>query len=363
MKRLAICSSFAIVVLAVAQTMCLGQSVVVRRVPKVSFPAHTDCNSPCHWDGNKLYVFNSASLPRRSFGPDLFHFGSTIKPEIDTTAKGGRWIECTWRNDDGVLYGWYHHEPSGICLGTDLTAPKIGALRSTDNGATWHDLGFILEAPPNTINCGAKNDYFAGGNGDFSCMLSKDKKYMYFYISAYAGDISEQGIAMARMAWSDRDNPIGKVFKYCKGKWNEPGIGGHLTPLFQARVNWMENDVDAMWGPSIHWNTYLERYVILMNHALGSPNWKPDGVFISYAKDLADPKSWTEPYKIQTVSGMYCQVIGVNTAAKETDKLCGRQARFYIAGSSVREIVFLREGGDPANLPPVYVSETAESHE
>src|SRR3989442_14126119 len=36
-------------------------------------PGECDCNNPAHWDGDRLYVFNSAGHPWRSAGPDLLH--------------------------------------------------------------------------------------------------------------------------------------------------------------------------------------------------------------------------------------------------------------------------------------------------
>src|SRR6266542_3566495 len=58
-------------------------TVIVRPSPLIFFRGanstnlnhvgETDCNSPAHWDGNRLYVFNSAGHPWRSGGTDLFH--------------------------------------------------------------------------------------------------------------------------------------------------------------------------------------------------------------------------------------------------------------------------------------------------
>src|SRR5262249_56124526 len=106
----------------------------------------TDCNSPAHWDGATLYVFNSSAHPWRNAGPDLFHLNESHQPvQFDTEMSGGRWFESTWKDEDGTLYGWYHSEPAGICSerlpAKRLTAPRIGAARSADNGATWQDLG------------------------------------------------------------------------------------------------------------------------------------------------------------------------------------------------------------------------------
>lgn len=335
---------------------CAAQTVVLRDAPELKFPSPTDCNSPCHWDGSAMYLFNSAGQPSRSEGADQFHLSKTTRSEYDTKGDGGRWIECTWRNDDGVLYGWYHNEPRGLCPGTRLTAPKIGAVRSTDNGLHWTDLGIVLESRPNTLQCSAKNGFFASGNGDFCCMLSKDKKTMYLFISVYAGDVTEQGVAIARMAWKDRDKPVGKVRKYFKGEWNEPGVGGWVTPTFPAKIDWKRRNADAFWGPSVHWNTHLKKYVMLLNRTAYKPGWPQEGVYVSYSEDLGDPMSWTLPKKILNGGGWYPEAVGVNAAAKETDKLMGKQARFYMSGVSRHEIIFFKDGEDTTKLSPVYTT-------
>jgi len=316
--------------------------------PTPEQPGETDCNSPAHWDGSTLYVFNSAGQPWRSSGTDLFHLTKSYQAcRYDTTAAGGRWIECTWKSDD-ALYGWYHHEPAGICPGAhpqspkmNLTAPKIGAVKSTDNGATWQDLGVVLEAPPGTLKCDTKNYYFAGGNGDFSIMLDSKKEFLYFFFSTYAGDLSAQGVSVARMRWDQRDRPAGKVLKWNHGRWEEPGLGGHVTPIFPASKDWHGIDADAFWGPSIHWNTHLQRYVILLNRAKDA-NWTQEGIYISYNSNLSNPQGWTPPQKILEAPGWYPQVIGLNQSQHETDKLCGRAARLFVRGQSRWEIFFLK---------------------
>lgn len=329
-------------------------SVILREAPLVRFrgansphadhPGDTDCNSPAHWDGDTLYLFNSAGHPWRSAGPDIFHVGqSYLRAEYNNRVNGGRWIESTWKDNPGVLYGWYHNEPSGLCPGTHLTAPRIGALRSEDNGAAWHDLGIVLEARPNTLRPDTKNYYFAGGNGDFSVIADSKKEYFYFFISTYAGDASEQGVAVARMRYADRDQPVGKVWKWHHGKWSEPGLGGRVTPIFAAAIDWHREDADAFWGPSVHWNTHLKRYVILLNRAKDA-NWTQEGVYVTFNRDLANPKGWTAPKKV--LGGLkpnqwYPQVIGTDKAARETDKLAGRVARLFVRGESRWEIVFL----------------------
>jgi uncharacterized protein (TIGR03437 family) len=249
--------------------------------------------------------------------------------------------------DDGRLYAWYHYERP-VCDGS-LTAPVIGALRSSDNGATFEDLGIILEATPGTDCTLTAADFaFAGGNGDFSIMVDRSQTYIYILYTNYAvGPASGQGICVARMAYGDRDNPAGKVTKFYNGTWGSPGLGGSVTPIFPAATDTRSPSPDFMWGPSIHWNTYLNQYVMLLNHLCCTRGYPQEGIYITFNKDVANPLGWSQPVEILAgsktpfaSSEWYPQLIGLDTAARETDKLAGRVARFYVSGKSTWEIVF-----------------------
>jgi hypothetical protein len=334
--------------------------VVIRDVPRLEFrggnspapdrPGDTDCNSPLHWDGATLYLFNSSGHPWRSSGSNLFHLDqSYLRCEYNNKTNGGRWIECTWKEPGQPLYGWYHFEPAGLCPGTGLTAPRIGAARSRDNGATWEDLGVVLEAPAGTLHCATRNFYFAGGNGDFCIFLDPARRYLYFFISTYAGPASAQGVSLARMKWADRDAPVGKVWKWHEASWNQSGLGGQITPVFPARTDWHRADADAFWGPSVHWNHHLRQYVMLLNRAIDK-DWSQEGVYVSFNRHLADPQGWSTPVKI--LDGLrrnqwYPQVVGLDAARRETDKLAGRIARLFARGESRWEITFLKPGEAP----------------
>ncbi len=75
--------------------------------PTPDKPGDCDCNNPAHWDGDTLYVFNSTGHPWRSAGPDLFHLDRDYRrSQYDNQVNGGRWIECTLKAPDGILYGW-----------------------------------------------------------------------------------------------------------------------------------------------------------------------------------------------------------------------------------------------------------------
>src|SRR5205814_4663864 len=133
-------------VLAVLMSAATLAAPALRPASRLQFPHATDSNSPGHWDGPTFYLFNSTGHPYRSYGSSVFELGNTAAVTFNNSVNGGRWMEATWRATNGTLYGWYHNEPAGLCPSSGLTAPKIGAAKSTDNGANWTDLGIILEA-------------------------------------------------------------------------------------------------------------------------------------------------------------------------------------------------------------------------
>jgi len=315
-----------------------------RSVPEESVFDMVDSNSPAHWgmDGS-LYLFTSAGSSYRSAGPDLFTLGrpaESVAINNDGWFPGGRWVEATFKDKDGTLYGWYHNEMSYVCEGRgEVTVPRIGAMVSYDDGAFWHDLGVVLDAPPGSFECGTYNYYFAGGNGDFSVILDRQGDYFYFFMSTYHRDPREQGVSVARMRYEDRDNPVGKVFKYHESQWRDDGVGGRVTPVFRVESDWHQEAPNAFWGPSVHFNTYLGVYVMLLNRATDSV-WSPGGVYVSFSRDPAESLGWSEPALILETNAWYPQVIGLERGG--TDKVAGRVARLFVGGESRWEIAFGR---------------------
>jgi hypothetical protein len=317
------------------------------RLPEAGIEDAVDCNSPVHWDDEgKMHVFTSVRHPFRSSGTNLYDLSN---PSSRTTIQhkeevaGGKWLEATYRDEDGALYGWYHNEPEGVCANDPhLTAPRIGAMVSRDEGMTWTDLGLILEAPGDSLNCDTRNYYFAGGNGDFSVILDNQKNYFYFLIGTYNRNVEDQGISIARMPYASRNDPIGKVWKYRDGEWDQPGLGGDVTPIFRVNRSWHNEDIDAFWGPAIHYNTYLDMYVVLLNRAVNK-YWQQEGVYISYNEDLSNPQGWSEPERLpfETLGMAYPQIIGLERG--ETDKRLGKYGRLFLLGQSRWLISFERD--------------------
>jgi hypothetical protein len=329
-----------------------AQSWILTRAPRLELPVRPDGNSATFWAGGAFHVFTSTGQPLMiSTSANQFSEWESQPVGVDAMAYVPLWMEAAQRVN-GVLFGWYHHEPGGVCGSLPLTSPKIGAAISYDNGLSFSDLGIVLDSAYPS-DCTANNGFFAGGNGDFSVVPDRQRQYFYFFFTHYAGPQEEQGICAARLAWQDRFQPAGKVWKYFEGGWTEPGLGGRCTPIFPARVEWQRADADSFWGPAVHYNTYLRRYVMLLNRSCCSQGWPQEGIYISFSAGSLESNQWTEPVKlldrheIGYLPGYYPQVIGMQYG--ETDTFSGQHARLYISGISDWTITFLRT---PAAAPP-----------
>lgn len=325
----------------------------LREAALISLPTATDGNTPSFWHRDRLRVFSSIGRPQQ-----ISEWNSEAQTWATQNVDAGEfvdkaiWVEAAWVDDDGTVLGWYHHEPHPLFADSDLTAPKIGAVVSHDGGRTIQDLGFVLVSG-DPLEPEARNGSFAGGHGDFSVILDRERRYFYFFFTNYGGPAESQGVAVARLAFADRYKPAGNVHKYHRGDWDEPGLGGRVTPIFPAARAWRFADPDSFWGPAVHWNTHLNCFVMLLNRAQGK-GWTQEGMYVSYLTDLLQPTSWQPPTKLMDSSGFptwglfYPQVMGLDAGG--TDTLAGATARFYVNGVSIWEIEFLPKA-DPSGPP------------
>lgn len=250
-------------------------------------------------------------------------------------------------------------ESRRCCGRPDRVLPRIGAARSTDGGATWEDLGIILEAPPGWEACGTSNQYFVGGVGDVSVVLDRDARDLYFFFSQYSRYPEAQGIAVARMLWADRDAPAGRLTVWKEGVWESPAAGrarpddegsevtwsyGPGTPLVRATRPWHDADpvTDAFWGASVHWNRFLDQYVMFVNRTKDE-RFGQEGIYVAFAPALDNPSLWSAPQRILAGGSWYPQIIGLEIG-DGTDKQAGERARFFMAGVSNYYIEFHRAG-------------------
>lgn len=324
----------------------------------MTLPGEVDSNSPVVWDRSdgrtEMFVLTSvAGQPFIAAGENLTALQPPVPVTIEPWPGGGVWMEAVVRDHDS-WYGFYHNENQAEpCFRGNLNYPRIGVARSNDFGATWTDLGIVLDMSPDTFACGTSNRYFVGGFGDMSVVLDRESHDLYIYFSQYGRNPSQQGIGVARLAWADRDDPIGKLSVWSDGVWlpatrveGEDGVERVIypgaTPLVTPTRPWHDRDrvVDAFWGPSIHWNAYLQQYVMLVNRARDE-TWTQEGVYISFSPRIDDPLAWSAPQRILSGGRWYPQVVGLKVG-RGTDALAGRVARFFMGGRSDHVIEFSR---------------------
>jgi hypothetical protein len=334
----------------------------VSPAPRLVLPGRVDSSNPLVWtdeDGVALLTALSSwgGLPTVSRGPTL----ETLQLVGDATFTihpgHGVWFESVVTDSDGRWYGFYHHErPADDCGRPDRQLPRIGAARSVDRGTTWEDLGTVLDAPPDAAACGSQNRFVLGGVGDVSAVLDHDAQDLYLYFSQYSRDPGWQGVAVARLAWADRDAPAGKVTIWQDGAWlpatwvsageESPELGTWRypagTPLVRPSRPFHDgqSSADVFWGPSIHWNTYLEQYVMLLNRAKDE-QFGQDGIYVAFSPTPAHPRSWSTPARVLEGGGWYPQVAGLEVG-RGSDRLAGQRARLFLTGASSHLLEFTR---------------------
>ncbi len=336
-----------------------GRSPSARLVsaPALAFPIAVDSNTPMAWDlvdgAWTLLAFASwGGAPSLLAGPRLDHLQRIESITLLPHPGSGVWMEAVVPDETGTLYVYYHHEvPADVCGRRDRTIVTIGSARSRDHGLTWENLGMMLAGPRDSQACASSNRFLVGGVGDPSVMLDADHRYLYVFFSQYGKDRSAQGVAIARMPWADRDAPAGQLAVLQDGAWLpaqevDDGSGPEWeyprgTPLVPVSNPWHDGDyaVDAFWGASVHWNTYLERYVMLLNRAKNE-QFDNEGLYVSYSAALGDPHAWSAPQKLMNGGGWYPQVAGLEAGG--TDREAGQRARFFVTGRSTSYIEFSR---------------------
>lgn len=352
------------------------------RVPEVNDKSQTDCHSPGFWDSEeqRLYIFNSWELPWRTSGTSLYDLGPSEPVTLDVLQNGGEWLEGIWKVPNGKLYGWYHLEPDGLQKPGDYygstkvqqektetlrtmsippgskfferypTKPKIGALVSEDKGKTWKDLGFVLSAPEELVSTTSSDAWYFGGEGDFGTCVDKEEEFVYFFITTFYGGKENQGLGFARMSLRDLGQPVGKVWKWRDGAWQEPGIGGYAQPVIPVFEDWHSKQANAFWGPVVHWNTWLNTYVMFLNR-VNDGTWNMEGYYVSFNPDISNPLGWSEPVKVLdgeearqatapdgSMTGWYVSIFPAEDY--DNDNRIGRRARLFATGTSLWEIEF-----------------------
>jgi len=319
-----------------------------------------DSNTPAVWDGGVLKAFISEGAGGIGSGEyggvkRYIPFAAGIEGtagtpvtvtsdrsylDDDTPQTNGYWLEGVI-SYGGSLYGCGHAE-KWVASGTKIHV-FVGFLKSTNGGVTWTDIGGgpIIDTPSGSDKSGGVDMgyYFIGGNGDCSMMI--DGSYLYFIWSQYGATAANQGIAMGRLPLANIDAPQGFVQKWYNGSWSEAGVGGQTTPLIPNEGDCYGDfdDRDYYWGPSIHYNQHLSKWIAIFTRA-NSTSFKQSGAgqnnYWSYTNSLSNP-SWSTPQAFSYPGGYAGDWYPVNNGLEDgvgTDKLSGQQARIFANGVS-----------------------------
>jgi len=363
-----ISAAVALLVLGVSSPFAAAPSfrVSLTAAAVLTLPGSVDSNSPVLWDleggQRRMFVMTSHSgQPSIASGLAVDRLGGATAIAQNPHPGYGVWMEAVVSDEVDTWYGFYHNEwPATRCGREDRFVPRIGAAKSGDRGRTWQDLGVVIQARQSETACASTNGYLIGGVGDLSVMLDPNKQFLYIFYSQYPSRQDGQGVAVARMAWADRDRPSGRVELWRDGVWDNarrrevvpglPGTAGRMTawtyfsatPLVMPTQPWHDGDnkVDAFWGPAVHWNTAIEQYVMLLNRAKDE-NYTQEGIYVSYAPRLDDPSLWSTPQKILNGGRWYPQVVG-SALHTGTDKMAGATSRFFMSGRSEWMINFAK---------------------
>ena len=347
----AVCLFAAVHPFAQSAPSAINPQATLLPVTPLPLTGDVDSNSPAVWERIRgvlrFFVVTSYSgRPSTAAGRSLTQLGAAQPVSLEPWPGGGVWIEAIVPDVDGTWYGYYHNEMPAdvVCPGSTKVIPRIGAARSRDRGQTWEQLGVILEAPADAFVCNTSNVFFVNGVGDFSVQLDPESRDLYFFFSQYERSTTQQGVAVGRLAWADRDDPVGKLMLWRSGVWvpaarmrtrgdDATWAYGTGSSLFYVTDGWHDTGTttNEYWGPSVHWNTHLQMYAMLLNRAKNT-KYDQEGIYISFSPRLDDPRLWSPPAKILNGGSWYPQVIGQDDGVG-TDKIAGEWARFFMAGT------------------------------
>jgi hypothetical protein len=201
-------------------------------------------------DGNDIYMFysNGGAWPNTSWnswhvfkGTSMDNMVEQPRPVVKGFVNGAgakTWIGGAW-NAGSTWYAIAHVE-----FNYNSTPAfwfnwfrKTGILSSTDKGHTWTYLGDILTSPNSyNINDYYNLDYIATGDADPKLFVDATHGYLYIYYTSFWVEKSTaerfEGTRVARCP-INASNFVTCWRKWYNDAWNEPGIGGKDSDVWQ----------------------------------------------------------------------------------------------------------------------------------
>ena len=235
-----------------------------------------------------------------------------------------RWLEATYKASDGRLYGWYHEEPVDVCSNRTTcrrrpTVPRIGAMSSDDEGSagaisgpSWRPRAGLAGARrPTTSSPPASRRFLRDSRPE-------GRSTCYFVFSSYGPAPDQQGIGLARISRGDSTRRWGSLALRGAMRAGGAGTGGRGAMLIPAMTRLASGPTQRVWGPTVHWNTYLNRYVFLLNRA-SNARWSQVGAYAAFAGNLDEPLPGPSPRSSATAGTGTFQAIGTDAGRRETD--------------------------------------------
>lgn len=287
---------------------------------------YNDAPAIYYWDNvtGKYWHIDNKSNNR------VIRSGTTYASMADTgysasisgvTGSGAQaWPYHIFRSEsDGVFYMIVHVEYDyGVHPGHHHLF-KVGLASTTDpNLASWTYEGDLV-----TVDSGLSSD----GAGDPGFFQYGDKYYL-FYAQKYNG---LSGLFVARASTSDFGP--GDWTKWYDGSYSQPGIGGLQSPVIG------NNSTSAYAQPTVSWNSYLNRFVIVFNDAstwVGTGDLTNVGWAISYSTDTTNLASWETPRMFYQFGSegwsSYKELYGVGSSGgKDSDWVTGQDNFLYFS--------------------------------
>ncbi|NQT87114.1 hypothetical protein HQ560_10135 [bacterium] len=218
------------------------------------------------------------------------------KGEFDNGYAG---ISSAYHHSDGRWYGFYHAEdqegmppiPGGIPGFYCCVAVAV----SEDGGESWRKLAPCLtSSKPKAWTAFPKQT--DRGLGEACTAVSREGAHLYAYYTEHSR-VDGRGvqICMARAPIADKAAPPGPGawFKYHKGGFAQPGLGGLDTPVLSAAGM---DGADAAF-PHVSYSKALDRYVMVFNinvwkEFVENRGLQRSGIYVTYADDGIH---WSEP--------------------------------------------------------------------
>src|SRR5262249_50313703 len=92
-----------------------------------------DGNSPAERDAEgRLLLYTLCAYPWHAAVPNTYKMSQAERVTILTreSIEGVLWVEATYRDQDGAMFGWFHNEVSARCPNSYLGIPRIRQMIS-----------------------------------------------------------------------------------------------------------------------------------------------------------------------------------------------------------------------------------------